>query len=80
MALELPLGGTGGCKSSIFNLDELHLRKDEIIFESSSTLSTMALSTTIELANTVKEAGLDANPKVKGEDSFLKKGSKAIFL
>ena len=48
------------------------------MLERSFALSTTVLSTGKDLAETIKEVDLAANPKGKGEDYFLEKGHKDI--
>ena len=73
VVLESSLGGAGGCKSSISNLDGLDSTKDELTYELSSDPSAAK-----ERVKMMKELGLDANPNDKGEASVLKKRSKAV--
>ena len=88
MALASSLGEEIGYKPSILNIYEFDSMKDEIIFECSSTLYVVALSTANDLAKTAKEAKLDFNPKGKskvegegeGDDYSFKEGPSSVSL
>ena len=74
MALTSSVRGVGRRKSSTSNLGRFDSTKNEIRFECSSVISIRTLPTAKELANMMKEAGLDANTKAKEKILASKKG------
>ena len=65
MTLESSLGGSGGLKSSISNVDRFYSLKDETGFDCFSTLSIAAFYTEMDLVKTTEESGLDSYQKGK---------------
>ena len=54
--------------------------KDKMIFGHSSALSIEIFSTVNDLANIMKESGLDVNQKYEGEHSSLTERSRIVSL